>query len=117
MRIPRAWKLVGLVKPWAVRRRTWSRLLGALDPAVGGPAAVVPGEDLVGPGDDGVDDVVELGQFSGLVEVTEPPERVECAVVVCGGVEAVELLQCLPARSEPGGARRRGPRGGPGPLR
>ena len=23
----RSWKLVGLVKPWAVRRRTWSRLL------------------------------------------------------------------------------------------
>ena len=26
-RMPRASKLVGLVKPWAVRRRTWSRLL------------------------------------------------------------------------------------------
>ena len=25
-------------------------------------------------GDDGVDDVVELGQLAGLVEVTEPPE-------------------------------------------
>ena len=25
-RSPRAWKLVGLVKPWAVRRRTWRRL-------------------------------------------------------------------------------------------
>ena len=25
--MPRASKLVGLVKPWAVRRRTWSRLL------------------------------------------------------------------------------------------
>ena len=27
MRIPRAWKLVGLVKPWAVRLRTWNRLM------------------------------------------------------------------------------------------
>ena len=35
---------------------------------------MVPGQDLVGPGDDGVDDVVELGQFAGLVEVTEPVE-------------------------------------------
>ena len=27
---PRAWKLVGLVKPWAVRRSTWSRLLAVI---------------------------------------------------------------------------------------
>ena len=26
VRSPRVWKLVGLVKPWAVRRRTWRRL-------------------------------------------------------------------------------------------
>lgn len=37
-------------------------VVGAFDSAVGGPAGVVPGEDLVGPGDDGVDDGVELGQ-------------------------------------------------------
>ena len=64
----------------------------ALDASVGGPVGVVPGEDLVGAGDDGVDDVVELGQLCGLVEVLEPPEGFEGAVVVCGGVEAVELL-------------------------
>ena len=33
VRSPRAWKLVGLVKPWAVRRRTWRRLLVRFDSA------------------------------------------------------------------------------------
>ena len=45
---------------------------------------------------------MELGQSAGLVEVTEPAERVESAVVVLGGVGAVELLEGLPAGSEPG---------------
>ncbi len=63
---------------------------------------MVPGEDLVGPGDDGVDDVVGLGQFAGLVEVAELPERFEGAVVVVCGVEAVELLEGLPAGLEAG---------------
>ena len=62
---------------------------------------MVPGEDLVGPGDDGVDDVVELGQFAGLVEVAEPVECFEGAVVVVGEVEAVEFLECLPAGPQP----------------
>ena len=44
-RMPRASKLVGLVKPWALRLSTMS--VGAFDSAVGGPVAVVPGEDLV----------------------------------------------------------------------
>jgi len=44
-------------------------VVGVFDSAVAGPVGVVVGEDLVGPGDDGVDDVVELGQFAGLVEV------------------------------------------------
>ena len=48
---------------------------------------MVPGEDLVGPGDDGVDGVVVLGQLAGLVEVAEPSERLEGAVVVVGEVE------------------------------
>ena len=52
---------------------------------------MVPGEDLVGPGDDGVDCVVVLGQLAGLVEVAEPSEGLEGAVVVVGEVEAVEL--------------------------
>ena len=43
-----------------------------------------------------------LGQVAGLVEVAEPPEGFEGAVVVVGGVEAVELLQGLPAGSEAG---------------
>ena len=46
--------------------------------------------------------VVVLGQLAGLVEVAEPPEGVEGAVVVVGGVEAVELLECLPAGFEAG---------------
>ena len=41
-RMPRASKLRGLVNPWALRRRTWSRLLvpvGAGNPVVAGQAA------------------------------------------------------------------------------
>ena len=45
--------------------------------------------------------VVELGQLAGLVEVAEPVERFEGAVVVIGEVEAVELLECLPAGFKP----------------
>ena len=41
------------------------------------------------------------GQLAGLVEVAEPSERVERALVVVGGVEAVELLQGLPAGPQP----------------
>ena len=101
-RMPRASKLRGLVNPWAVRRSTWSRFVGALDSAVGGAAGVVPVEDLVGPCDERVDGVVVLGQLAGLVEVAEPPEGFEGAVIVVGGVEAVELLECLPAGFEAG---------------
>ena len=46
--------------------------------------------------------VGELGQLAGLVEVAEPPEGVEGCVVVACGVEAVEFLEGLPPRSEPG---------------
>ena len=53
-RMPRVSKLVGLVKPWAVRRRTWSRLV-PLDASVGSSVCVVPGQDLVCPCDEGVD--------------------------------------------------------------
>ena len=35
-----------------------------------------------------------LGQLAGLVEVAEPPQGLQGALVVVGGVEAVELLQC-----------------------
>ena len=54
------------------------------DSAVGRSSGVVPGQDFVGPVDDGVDDVCELGQFASFVEVTEPVERFERAVVVFG---------------------------------
>ena len=79
------------------------QVVGSFDSGVGGPVGVVPVEDLVGPGDDGVDCVVVLGQLAGLVEVAEPSEGLEGAVVVVGEVEAaVELLQCLPAGPQAG---------------
>ena len=93
------------------------QVVGSFDSAVGGSVGVVPVEDLVGPGDDGVDCVVVLGQLASLVEVTEPSEGLEGAVVVVGEVEAVELLQCLPAGPAGGGGRRRGRRGAPGRRR
>ena len=58
---------------------------------------MVPVEDLVGPCDERVDGVVVLGQLAGLVEVAEPSQGLEGAVIVVGGVEAVELLEGLPA--------------------
>ena len=54
------------------------------DSAVGRSSGVVPGQDFVGPVDDGVEDVCELGQLASFVEVTEPVERIERAVVVVG---------------------------------
>ena len=55
--------------------------------------------------------VVVLGQLAVLVEVAEPPEGFEGAVVVVGGIEAVELLQGLPAGFEGRGGRRTACRG------
>ena len=63
---------------------------------------MVPGEYLVGPRNDGVDDVVELGYVAGGVEVAEPVEGFKGAVVVLGEVEAVEFLEGLPAGFEAG---------------
>ena len=34
------------------------------------------GQGFLGPDDKGVNDVVELGQFAGLIEVADPSERV-----------------------------------------
>ena len=42
------------------------------------------------------------GQLAVLVEVAEPPEGFEGAVIVVGGVEAVELLEGVPAGFEAG---------------
>ncbi len=67
-------------------------VVGSFNAAVGGSAGVVPGEDLVAPGNDGVDDVMELWELAGDVEVGEPVERFERSVVVIGEVEAVEFL-------------------------
>ncbi len=55
---------------------------------------MVPGQDLVGPGDDGVDDVVVFGQFAGLVEVTEPVECFKRAVVVLSKVSLRGIVGC-----------------------
>ena len=54
-----------------------------------------------GTNNDGVDDVVELGELAGDVEVGEPVERFEGAITVVGEVEAVEFLEGLPACLEP----------------
>jgi hypothetical protein len=55
---------------------------------------------LVAPGDDGVDDVVGLGEAVGGVGVAEPVECGEGAGAVIGKVQAVELLQRSPAGGE-----------------
>ena len=89
-------------EPVGASAQDLEQVVGSLDSAVGGPVAVVPVEDLVGPCDERVDGVVVLGQLAGLVEVAEPPEGFEGAVIVVGGVEAVELLQGLPAGFEAG---------------
>ncbi len=75
-------------------------VVGSFDSAVGWPAGVVPVEDLVAPGDDGVDDVVKLDELAGGVEVGEPIERLEGAVAVIGEVEAVQILQGPPGHVE-----------------
>lgn len=64
-------------------------VVGALDAAVAGSPGGVVGQDLVGPGDEGVDGVVVLGQFAGPVGFAEPPGRVERALVVTCGAGAV----------------------------
>ena len=61
----------------------------------------MPGQDLVAPGNDGVDDGVELAKFAGGVEVSEPVESFEGAIVVVGEVEAVELMEGISAGSQP----------------
>ena len=100
--MPRASKLRGLVKPWAVRRSTWSRLLVPSILPLEARSLWCQARNLVGPGDDGVDGVVVLGQLAGLVEVAEPSQGLEGAVVVVGEVEAVEFLQGLPAGPQAG---------------
>ena len=61
--------------------------------------------------------VVELGQLAGLVEVAEPSEGLQGALAVLGEVEAVEVLEGVPARFEAGVGVKRACRGGPGRLR
>ena len=46
--------------------------------------------------------MVELGEFAGGVEVTEPVEGLKSAVTVVGEVETVEFLQRLPTSFETG---------------
>ena len=57
--------------------------------------------------------VVVLGQLAGLVEVAEPSQGLEGALVVVGEVEAVELLQGLPAGFEAGVGVEEGVEAGP----
>ena len=69
---------------------------------VGWLVGEVPGEDFVGPGDDGVDDAREFGEFVGLVEFAEPPEGFEGTGFVVGEVHAVKFLKGLVAGFESG---------------
>ena len=62
----------------------------------------MPGQDLVAPGNDGVDYVVELAKLAGGVEVSEPVESFAGAIVVVGEVEAVELLEGISAGPQAG---------------
>ena len=57
---------------------------------------MVPGEDLLGPVEYGVDGVVVLGCGACLVQVSEPIKRFESALEIIGLIEAVELLQGVP---------------------
>ena len=63
---------------------------------------MVVGQDFFSPGDDGVDDVVVFGDLAGVVEVSEPGERLVGPVEVVGFVESVELLESIPSRAQPG---------------
>ena len=56
-----------------------------------------PGQDLVAPGDDGVDDVMELAELAGGVEVGEPVERFEGGVAWgCPGLTDTYLVGHVP---------------------
>ena len=60
----------------------------------------MPGEDLVAPRDDRVDDVVELDELTRGVEISEPIQRFERCGPVLGEVEDEELLERLPSHVE-----------------
>ena len=99
-RSARAAKLWGLVKPWAVRRRTWRRLLvPSMRPLLGRRRCARRGCGHVS--DERVDDLVELGQVAGLVEIGEPVQGGEGAGLVVGEVQAVQLAERLPGVAQP----------------
>jgi hypothetical protein len=59
---------------------------GALEATVRDPSGggFVEGKDLVGPGQDRVDHVTELGDLAGLVGIGETVERFQGAVAASG---------------------------------
>lgn len=63
---------------------------------------MVVGQELFGPGQDGVDDVVKLGELAGGVEISEPVQGSERAVVVVGLIEAVQVGEGVPRAFEAG---------------
>ncbi len=79
-------------------------VVGALEATFRNPPGgrLVEGEDLVRPGQEGVDDGTELGDLAGGVEIGESVEGFEGAVAVVGGVEPVELLEGLPHHPDAG---------------
>ena len=82
------------MKPWATLRT--EEVVGSFEAAVGWSPALVPGQDLVSPRYDGIDDLAELGKFAGGVEIGEPAQRLESTVVVFGEIQAVEFLETFP---------------------
>ena len=71
-------------------------VVGAFDAAVASSPGGVPGEDAGLGSEQRVDDLVELGQVAGLVEIDEPVQGGEGAGLVVGEVQAVELAERLP---------------------
>ena len=86
-------------------------VVGAFDASVGGPPGVVPVVDLLVPLEERVDDLVELGDVPGGVDVTEPVKRGPGALAVVGHADAVHLAQGVPGCVETGMEPQRCPRG------
>ena len=66
------------------------------------PPGGVVGEDAGHGGDEGVDDLVKLGQVAGGVEVAEPVKSCQGAGFVVGEVQAVQFVGCFPSGAQAG---------------
>ena len=71
-------------------------------------------QDFCSPGDDGVHNVVVLGDLAAGVEVSEPSQGLVGPVEVFGLIQLVELLERVPVGSQDGDERRTADRDGLG---